>query len=79
MRKLLTRFWFSSLSGHGVGVSAYDLSDAIFLINHNSLAMSYSPILDSYVENIDVRELDHNHVIPNMGIVSNRGVWFPKS
>ncbi len=30
------------------------------------------------VDNVDIRSLDQNHVIPNMGVVVNHGVWFPK-
>jgi hypothetical protein len=29
------------------------------------------------IEDIDVRDLDQNHVIPNMGVASRQGMWFP--
>ena len=77
MQKLLTRFWFNTENGLGIGVTAYSVNDAIDLIKAESLAMIYEPKFDSYVENIDMRELDQNHVIPNMGICVNRGVWYP--
>lgn len=31
------------------------------------------------IEDIDVRLLDHGHIIPNMGLVIDRGVWWPKT
>ena len=33
--------------------------------------------LDVYKEDIDVRALDPNHVLPNIGNVTSRGIWFP--
>lgn len=29
------------------------------------------------IEDIDIRQLDQGHVIPNMGVVTFEGVWFP--
>jgi hypothetical protein len=29
------------------------------------------------IEDIDISLLDQNHVIPNMGVVTFKGVWFP--
>lgn len=77
MDKLLTRYWFEAAEGRGVGVTAYSLEDAISLIANQDIAISYKPDFSSYKENIDIQELDQNHVIPNMGVCSNRGVWFP--
>ena len=77
MDKLLTRFWFASEEGRGIGVTAYSLEDAINLIKSQDIAMMFKPKFESYIENIDIQKLDQNHVIPNMGICTNRGVWFP--
>jgi hypothetical protein len=30
------------------------------------------------VEDVDVRLLDQGHIIPNMGLVVDRGVWWPR-
>ena len=77
MKKHLTRYWFESQEGRGIGVTAYNIEDAIKLITNEKAIMSYKPILTSYKENINIQELDQNHVIPNMGICINRGIWFP--
>jgi len=29
------------------------------------------------IENIDIRLLDQEHVVPNIGMVTFRGIWFP--
>ena len=73
----LTRFWFSSQKGVGIGVTAYSLEDAIYLIKSEQLTMSLHPIFDDYIENVDIQELDRHHVRVNMGICTNRGVWYP--
>jgi hypothetical protein len=28
-------------------------------------------------EDVDIQTLDQGHVLPNMGVPSERGVWFP--
>jgi hypothetical protein len=78
MNTLLKRFWFKTEEGLGIGVTAYSIDDAKSLVISEALAMSYRPIFDSYVEDIDIHKLDQNHVMPNMGIVVNRGIWYPK-
>jgi len=30
------------------------------------------------VPDVDIRTLDQNHVVPNMGVVTSRGVWYPR-
>ena len=77
MDNLLKKYWFESESTLGIGVTAYDINDAKELILAEEYVMSLKPNLDSYIENIDIQKLDENHVIPNMGVVANRGIWFP--
>lgn len=75
MSNLLTRYWFESEAGYGVGVTAYSLDDAKGLIAQEPSIGNVN--LNSVVENIDVQTLDENHVIPNMGPVNFRGIWYP--
>jgi hypothetical protein len=35
------------------------------------------PAVVQVVENVDVSTLDQKHVLPNIGDVTVRGVWFP--
>jgi hypothetical protein len=60
----------------GCGVTAYDYDDAINLLREHVFDGSEPDVLD-FEENVDVSKLDHNHVVPNMGSVVVRGVWFP--
>lgn len=73
----MTRYWFNTQSGRGVGVTAYDYDDAVAMVTEEEFIMGMSPNFDNYIESVDIRTLDQNHVIPNMGVCSIRGIWFP--
>ena len=77
MSNLLIRFWFSTEKGLGIGVTAYSIEDAIAVIQAQESAMRYGPNFEEFIEDIDVQELDQGHVVPNMGVCTQRGVWFP--
>jgi hypothetical protein len=83
----MRRFWFeldlSIDKPHppgtllGCGITAYDLNDALGIL-HNTVFNGFAaPKIKNVKEDIDIRSLDQGHVIPNMGVVTNRGVWFP--
>lgn len=80
MKAELTRYWVEYseprpfLAKLGVGVTAFDVNDAISLI---SSSLSVGGEVAHIRANIDVRDLDQNHIVPNMGAPSDRGVWFP--
>jgi hypothetical protein len=74
----LRRFWFSTLGSLGYGVTAYSLSEARSLAHDAAarLGVAFEPV--SVIEDVDVRQLDQNHVVPNMGPPNFHGVWFPR-
>lgn len=74
----LRRFWFSTPESLGIGVTAYSRSEAESLARAaaTQLGRSFEP--SSVTEDVDVRDLDQKHVIPNMGPPNFRGVWFPR-
>jgi hypothetical protein len=81
--KLLTRYWFTftktskpSPLNIGCGVTAFSYADALDLLRER-LAPEDLARVAGHSANIDVSTLDPGHVLPNMGIVSNRGIWFP--
>lgn len=74
---ILRRFWFETEKGPGIGVTAYDRDDAVSIVREDQIAMAFQPKFQDYVEDVDVRDLDQGRVIPNMGIVVDRGIWFP--
>ena len=81
MKKLLTAFWIEFGDGlaNKYGVTAYSLDDAINLLKEKPFHKQVMPPVLSYKRNIKFSELDQNHVVPNMGPISERGVWFPIS
>jgi hypothetical protein len=80
----LHRFWFSfsnppvfSPLNFGCGITAYDYPDALVILESKVFAGTTVLAINSVVENIDIQTLDQKQVVPNMGLVTNRGVWFP--
>ena len=61
----------------GCGVTAFDLDDAVALLEQHVFRgpMPFSVALST--EDVDVRTLDQGHVIPNMLPPNRRGIWYP--
>lgn len=67
----------------GCGVTAHSFEDALALLtesvlNQGPYRFDPPPKIMKVVEDVDVSQLDQNEVIPNMGLVVDRGVWFPR-
>jgi hypothetical protein len=82
MNRLLRRFWFSfqnlppfSILAVGCGVTAYSHDDAVHILKERVFSQALPAC--SVIEDVDIHTLDENHVLPNMGQVTQRGVWFP--
>lgn len=85
---MLKRYWIiidpELRYGPGnIGVSAFSTSQAISLVKKDLIIAEWNTRLEDelvnaeVIEGIDVRKLDGGHVIPNMGVVSRFGIWFP--
>jgi hypothetical protein len=61
----------------GCGVTAYNYDDAMSLIALRVFKNKTLPKIMKAIENVDVSDLDKNHVLPNMSPPNLRGVWFP--
>jgi hypothetical protein len=80
----LHRFWltfkhppqFSPL-GLGCGVTAYNYADALELVRSRVFSEKSMPVIESVTQDVDIQTLDKYHVVPNMGLVNNRAVWYP--
>jgi hypothetical protein len=59
-------------------VTAHDREDAIEIMRQQLFASSEMPSIVRCIEDVDVSKLDQKHVIPNMGLVVVRGIWFPR-
>lgn len=80
----LKRFWieFERLErpdplNLGCGVTAHNYDDALSLISTRIFPDKTIPTIVAVSEDVDVSTLDANHVLPNMGVVVKRGIWFP--
>jgi hypothetical protein len=81
----VTRYWlkFARLTrphplNLGCGVTAWTLDDALHLVRSAFPNLSVgAPI--TVMENIDVSTLDPGHVLPTLGDVTLRGVWWPRT
>jgi len=81
--KQLTRYWFTftklskpSPLNIGCGVTAWTYEDALEIMCER-FGTEVNSRVAGHVEGIDVSTLDAGHVLPNMGVASNRGVRFP--
>ena len=82
---MLHRYWItfadlpaSSICRLGYGVTAYSREDALQILQFMVFKDDALPGIKEIVEDVDVNKLDQEHVVPNMGVVGWRGVWFPK-
>ncbi len=79
MNKLLTAYCieFGETLAMQYGVSAYSFDDAISLLKHKVFQKDEMPNAKKIIEGIKSEDLDQNHIIPNMGVITERGIWFP--
>jgi hypothetical protein len=82
----LRRFWIRlsedgvNPSRRGYGVTAFDESDALAILRHLVFQddAETMPEVVELVPDVNVRDLDQGHVVPNMNPPNWRGIWFPK-
>ena len=60
------------------GVAAWTFEDAVFLLETIIFKSGKLPPINYVIEHIDVSTLDANHILPNMGICTIRGIWYPQ-
>lgn len=61
----------------GCGVTAHNYEDAIMLLRQRVFTHDPLPTITRVVADVDISTLDADHVLPNMGIPSERGIWYP--
>ena len=81
----LRKYWFEfeklpkpTAINLGCGVTAYDGEDAIRLLQEFVFGPNGPPPIVKRVEDVELSTLDPNHVLPNLGDVNRRGIWFPQ-
>ena len=82
MTKILRKYWITfknpptySPLQIGCGVTAFSSNDAEGILSKH--LSNYQLQVEEIVEDVDVRDLDQDHVIPNMSDCTVRGIWFP--
>lgn len=60
----------------GCGVTALSVEDALSLLKEHLFPYGL-PKIGKLVEDVDISTIDHHHVVPNMGNVLVRGIWYP--
>ena len=76
----LTSFWITTGNRWGplgFGVTAWSVEDAVHLLKAEGFDLPDALEGVQIRENVTFADLDSNHVIPNMGPMEMRGVWFP--
>lgn len=61
----------------GCGVTALNYEDALKLINDKLFGNKPMAPIEQLIEDIDISTLDANHILPNIGLPTRRGIWFP--
>ena len=88
LRKHLTRYWiefepsegdqtWGIFSTWGCGVTAFTFEEALGMLQEKTRSYGELPEIKQVTEDVDIRTLDQNHVVPNMGDVTIPGVWWP--
>lgn len=73
----MKKYWFHCKNGISIGVTSYNLADAIRIISLERDVYRMEPDFEGIACDITLRDIDENHVVPNMGSIVNRGIWFP--
>lgn len=85
----LKRYWFivfpaDRFGPRNFGVTAYSKNEARTLLIDSLTKLNFQNLTESLndktevIEDIDITLLDQDHVILNMGVVTFKGVWFPR-
>jgi hypothetical protein len=78
--RTLLAFWIVPPSKHGplgFGVTAFDLEDALQIIASFGYVLPDDGSKLRVTQGVKFDDLDKNHVVPNMGPMVVRGLWYP--
>ncbi len=83
----LRRYWFTFPRSSfkelpqgiriGCGITAYNQEDAINILQTSVFKSPEMPEFETITQDVDISTLDGSHILPNMGDVTLRGIWFP--
>ena len=62
----------------GIGVTAFSEEDAFHLIEEQGIDAWYECAVEIKVEHgVRIQDLDEKNIVPNIGPMQLRGVWYP--
>jgi len=62
----------------GIGVTAYSEEDAFSLIQEQGFDQWYADAKETRVtKGVSISDLDQSNIVPNIGPMQLRGVWYP--
>ena len=61
----------------GCGITAFNNEDALNILEEKIFHSYKGLSIEKMIEDVHIRTLDQNHVVPNMNSPHIRGVWFP--
>ena len=78
---LFKTYWIEAPATHtlGLGVTGFSRDDAFQLLSASGYDLRSDDPSVRITEGIQVADLDQSHIVPNMGPIVFRGVWFPRA
>lgn len=80
----IKRYWIQfsnpplgNVLAFGCGISAIDREHALQILDRRIFSKTGVLQIKSIQNDVDIRSLDQQKIIPNMGDVTAIGVWFP--
>jgi hypothetical protein len=79
---LLDTFWFTFPQDlhmpFGIGVTAYSEADAYELMHERGVSDWFANAKEIVVQkNVRIQDLSQSNIVPNIGPMQLRGVWYP--
>lgn len=65
------------ISPLGYGVTGFNRDDALDILQREAFKNKSLPLQAEIIENVSLSHLDADHVVPNMGVIVERGMWYP--
>ena len=81
MKKVLTAYWLSYPADPsfplGQGVTAHSVEDAYQLLEESGYTLHIEAKYVKIKENVTIDDLDRTNIVPNIGPLIMRGIWYP--
>lgn len=72
----LIPYWIKSPSDQ-FGVTAFSLTDALRILEDAGYSLPQDRTTLRVTERVRISDLDQSHIVPNIGPMVVRGIWYP--